>query len=199
MLREALPISKELNGLKGSRVAQVMLQLAAVLAREKRMTEAESVRTGALRLAAQGTDSGTPERADLEYGSACVLALEGAREAALNTLASALDHRLSAETAEGIADDSDFESLQHDPRFKALVARARGMSLAAEGARKAHHRLSPPRALRHVCTSARRSLAASPPFVSGDRHDAKTDLFQNWNRFYDPAAGRYLARAPDRF
>lgn len=26
----------------------------------------------------------------------------------------------------------------------------------------------------------------------GQYHDAETDLFENWNRFYDPASGRYL-------
>jgi RHS repeat-associated protein len=30
----------------------------------------------------------------------------------------------------------------------------------------------------------------------GQYHDAATDLFQNWNRFYDPAIGRYLELEP---
>jgi RHS repeat-associated protein len=30
----------------------------------------------------------------------------------------------------------------------------------------------------------------------GQYHDTETDLFQNWNRFYDPAIGRYLESEP---
>lgn len=30
----------------------------------------------------------------------------------------------------------------------------------------------------------------------GQYHDAETDLFENWNRFYDPTTGRYLSPEP---
>ncbi|NOK02250.1 MULTISPECIES: RHS repeat-associated core domain-containing protein [Myxococcus] len=36
----------------------------------------------------------------------------------------------------------------------------------------------------------------TPPRFPGQYHDAKTDLFENWNRYYDPSAGRYLQPEP---
>jgi RHS repeat-associated protein len=36
----------------------------------------------------------------------------------------------------------------------------------------------------------------TPLRFPGQYHDAETDLFQNWNRFYDPAVGRYLEPEP---
>jgi RHS repeat-associated protein len=36
----------------------------------------------------------------------------------------------------------------------------------------------------------------TPLGFPGQYHDAETDLFQNWNRFYDAAIGRYLESEP---
>jgi len=46
-----------------------------------------------------------------------------------------------------------------------------------------------------------RYQAGAQPFWTpfrfpGQYHDAETDLFQNWNRFYDPAIGRHLEPEP---
>ncbi|RYD78895.1 MAG: RHS repeat-associated core domain-containing protein, partial [Verrucomicrobiaceae bacterium] len=35
-----------------------------------------------------------------------------------------------------------------------------------------------------------------PLSFPGQYHDAETDLFENWNRYYDPSAGRYLQPEP---
>jgi RHS repeat-associated protein len=36
----------------------------------------------------------------------------------------------------------------------------------------------------------------TPLRFPGQYHDAETDLFENWNRYYDPSSGRYLALDP---
>lgn len=36
----------------------------------------------------------------------------------------------------------------------------------------------------------------TPLRFPGQYHDAETDLFENWNRFYDPSVGRYLGAEP---
>ncbi|WP_338270572.1 RHS repeat-associated core domain-containing protein, partial [Corallococcus caeni] len=47
----------------------------------------------------------------------------------------------------------------------------------------------------------RRFQTGASPFWTplrfpGQYHDAETDLFENWNRFYDPSIGRYLQPEP---
>ncbi|WP_395857118.1 RHS repeat-associated core domain-containing protein [Cystobacter fuscus] len=36
----------------------------------------------------------------------------------------------------------------------------------------------------------------TPMRFPGQYHDAETDLFENWNRYYDPSIGRYLQPEP---
>jgi hypothetical protein len=60
-----------------------------------------------------------PESASLHYGLACLEAVGGQRDAALTSLSKAL--ALRAEVAEWAREDQDFESLQNDPDFRALV------------------------------------------------------------------------------
>jgi RHS repeat-associated protein len=36
----------------------------------------------------------------------------------------------------------------------------------------------------------------TPLRFPGQYHDAETDFFENWNRYYDPSAGRYLQPEP---
>jgi RHS repeat-associated protein len=36
----------------------------------------------------------------------------------------------------------------------------------------------------------------TPLRFPGQYHDAETDLFENWNRYYDPSVGRYLQPEP---
>src|SRR5262249_7934853 len=123
LLKQALPLAQQIDRSRPPSIPFLMLSLATVLARQGRMTDAENVRTRALAVAAETTEPGGPQRANFEYGSACVLALEGRREEALNTLALALEHRLSLDEAVRLSEDDDFESLQHDARFRALVAK----------------------------------------------------------------------------
>ncbi|MCP3161428.1 RHS repeat-associated core domain-containing protein [Myxococcus qinghaiensis] len=47
---------------------------------------------------------------------------------------------------------------------------------------------------RRVQTGA--SYFWTPLRLPGQYHDTETDLFENWNRFYDPNAGRYLQPEP---
>ncbi len=60
-----------------------------------------------------------PTHANAHYTLACAQALSGQKDAALGSIARAIE--LEPELAESIAQDSDFEALQGDPRFTALV------------------------------------------------------------------------------
>jgi len=125
LLRQALPLARELDRTGGTE-ARFMGLLADVLAHEGKIREAETLRKNALRVS-ELPSSGARYRAYFEYLSASVLAVEGRRSDALDTLESALDHGLSLDFV-NLSDDSDFDSLQDDPRFKALVSRCRRMN-----------------------------------------------------------------------
>ena len=63
--------------------------------------------------------------ADDRYTLAGYMAHEGKREEALSLLGEAIDHGLDPETALGMEKDTDLDPLHEDPRFVALVARAK--------------------------------------------------------------------------
>jgi quercetin dioxygenase-like cupin family protein len=68
---------------------------------------------------ADGLDA-HPDSASLYYGLACLEAVEGNRDAAMDVLRKAVDMR--PEAAEWARGDEDFESLRDDPEFRALAA-----------------------------------------------------------------------------
>jgi eukaryotic-like serine/threonine-protein kinase len=64
------------------------------------------------------------------YNLACIMADDGKREEALSLLGEAIDHGLDPETLLGMEKDTDLNPLHEDPRFVALVARARERAVA---------------------------------------------------------------------
>ncbi len=60
-----------------------------------------------------------PEAASLHYNLACLEAVQGRRERAIESLRSAVERR--PETAGWAREDEDFESLRDDPQFRALA------------------------------------------------------------------------------
>ena len=64
------------------------------------------------------------------YNLACILADDGKREEALSLLGEAIDHGLDPQTLLGMEKDTDLDPLHEDPRFAALVARARERAVA---------------------------------------------------------------------
>jgi uncharacterized Zn-binding protein involved in type VI secretion len=62
-----------------------------------------------------------PDAPTLQYDLACLEALQGNRDAAIEALRKAIDHR--SETAAWARDDEDFASLREDPEFRELTCR----------------------------------------------------------------------------
>lgn len=59
------------------------------------------------------------------YNLGCVLALQKRRDEALSLLSEAVDHGLGSVSDLNMEKDADFKTLHGDPRFAALVARAK--------------------------------------------------------------------------
>jgi hypothetical protein len=66
------------------------------------------------------------------YNLACMAALQGHRDKAIALLVEAVGHGLQPSSALGMEEDDDLKSLRGDPRFAALVARAKKQAAAAQ-------------------------------------------------------------------
>ena len=73
-----------------------------------------------------------PITASSVYNLACIAALMGRRDEALSLLSQAVDHGLAPDLDLGMNKDTDLKSLHGDPRFEALVSRAKERAAAQE-------------------------------------------------------------------
>lgn len=119
--RETLEIQRRVLGPEHQYTLGSLELEAIVIAREGRYTDAEKLFREAIAIAGRAKQSGLLGRAWDNF--ACAAANAGRREEALNYLEQAIDNGFRAPDA--IAADPDLKSLHGDPRFEALVAKAR--------------------------------------------------------------------------
>jgi serine/threonine protein kinase/tetratricopeptide (TPR) repeat protein len=126
--REILQIRRRVLGPQHANTISAMNNLAADLSHENRYGEAEKLFREAIQAAGQSNHPDVLD--DLWYNFACAAALAGRRDDALEYLGHVID--LGFSNADALAADDDFESLHGDPRFAALVARARQRAPAVQ-------------------------------------------------------------------
>jgi hypothetical protein len=73
-----------------------------------------------------------PDTANTTYNLACLAAMQGQPDRALALLEEAVGHGLWPYAAASMDNDVDLKSLHLDPRFAALVARAKKNAAAAQ-------------------------------------------------------------------
>jgi len=107
-------------------------QLASTLGDLGRFPEAEKLllRARATQLDTLGRDH--VDTANTTYSLACIEARMGHRTQALTLLGEAIDHGLTPRSDLSLQTDTDLNSLHGDPRFAALVARAKEHIAAAQ-------------------------------------------------------------------
>ena len=119
--REALDVRRRILGPEHPETLKCVEILAAILSREGRNDEAERLFREALQaIRREGEKAGS---ADAWYGLACEEALAGHHENALEHLRSAFEHGYT--NLDAAAVEPDLKSLHGDPRFDALLAKAR--------------------------------------------------------------------------
>ena len=126
--REILEIRRRVLGPQHANTLSAMNNLAVDLSHEKRYGEAEKLFREAIQAAGQANRPDVLD--DLWYNFACAAALAGRRDEALEYLGHLID--LGFSNADAMATDNDLESLHGDPRFAALVARARQLASAVQ-------------------------------------------------------------------
>jgi eukaryotic-like serine/threonine-protein kinase len=123
--RETLPIHSRVLGPEHPDTLVLRDSLAIAIAKQKRYREAEEIYADTLVVIRRVYGPNHPTTAGSIYNLACVEAVQGHQDKALSLLRDALDHGLSANVAMGIENDEDLQSLHGQPRFSALVARAK--------------------------------------------------------------------------
>jgi serine/threonine protein kinase len=125
LIRETLDGHARLLGPEHPDTLSSMMNLGAVLAAEGHYAEAESLlrQTRDIQRRVLGPDH--PMTANATYNLGIIAARRGQRDQALSLLREAVDHGLEPAAALDLENDPDLNALHGDPRFAALVARAK--------------------------------------------------------------------------
>jgi tetratricopeptide (TPR) repeat protein len=102
--------------------------LGESLKNEKRYPEAEKTYRETLDARRRVLGDDHPDTSGAAYGLAAVLALEGKRDDAFTNLDFAFSNKPLPHLCQDLEKDSDLQSLHGDPRFAALVVKARQMT-----------------------------------------------------------------------
>ena len=130
--RKTLEIQLRRFGEENLGTVTSMLNLADIQRKMGKDEEAEKLYRQTLALEARVLGPNQPETAETKYGLACLLAHRGQKEEALSLLGQAIDHGLEPRIDLQIEKEPYFASLQSDPRFVALVLRAKERAAAVK-------------------------------------------------------------------
>lgn len=130
LLRETLDTERRVLGSEHPHTLLTMSNLASVLDDEGRYVEAEKLDRQTLETDRRVLGREHPNTALASYNLGCVLVHLGRRAEAFHLLRDAVDHGLSNSADLGMENDPDLKSLHRDPRFAALVARAKERAAA---------------------------------------------------------------------
>jgi tetratricopeptide (TPR) repeat protein len=128
--REILPIQSRVVGPEHPDTLNLRDALATAVAKQGRYQEAEGLyrETRAIQQRIFGPEHAYT--ANSTYNLACLAAVQGHREEALSLLNQAVGHGLAPGVALAMDQDEDLTSLRGDPRFAALLARAKKSATA---------------------------------------------------------------------
>jgi serine/threonine protein kinase len=126
--REALDGLRRVVGPENPETLRTMLNLVNSISEQGRYAEAEKLQLETIELERRISGPDHPSTALGVYNLACIKALAGEKEEAFTLLRQSLDHGLSTQTAQRIAQDEDLKSLHGDPRFDAIVTAGRNLA-----------------------------------------------------------------------
>jgi tetratricopeptide (TPR) repeat protein len=128
--RETLEIQRRVLGPEHHITLAAMAQLGATLSAEGQYAEAEKVTRETRDVQRRVLGPEHPDTALSTYNLAVIALHAGKPEEALTVLREAVDHGMAPAYLVGIEKDPDLKSLHGDPRFDALVAKARQAAVA---------------------------------------------------------------------
>jgi serine/threonine-protein kinase len=125
ILERALAEGRQTLGPEHQLVRNILNSLAAAYVSMGDFAKAEPLLRESLALNVQTGGEQSPSAAMAKYNLACLMARRGDKDAALGLAADALDHGLIPDAALQMETDEDLATLRGDPRFAALVSRAK--------------------------------------------------------------------------
>jgi tetratricopeptide (TPR) repeat protein len=131
LARETLDTRRRILGPEHPKTLQSMVNLAYALKRLGRYAEQENLLRQALDIQRRVLGPQDPDRAVSAYNLACIAARGGRRDEAISLLGESVDHGMPSYVAAAMPGDSDLVTLHGDPRFEALVTRAKERAAAA--------------------------------------------------------------------
>jgi tetratricopeptide (TPR) repeat protein len=135
LLRETLDIQRRVLGPEHPDTLLSMGNLAHFLTENGRYTEAEKLYRQTLDIRRRVLGPDHPNTAGTIYSLGCIAARKGNRDEALSLLQEAVEHGLSPATLLDLEKDPALSFLHGDPRFTALVARAKERAAKLPNAR----------------------------------------------------------------
>ncbi len=133
--RELLDIREKITGPDSPDTLQARAGLSSILTYEHRYDEAEKLLSKTLESERRLFGQDNPRTVRAVYNMACLEALLGKREEAFKFLNESVEHGMTARRAQHMESDSDLKSLHADPRFAALVVRAKSITATAQTAK----------------------------------------------------------------
>jgi eukaryotic-like serine/threonine-protein kinase len=132
LYREILPIESRLVGPEHADTLILRDRLATSVAKQGRYKEADDLYSETLSIKKHVLGPNHPVVATTTYNLACLAAVQNQPERALVLLEEAVGHGLLAQIALSMDNDEDLKSLNRDPRFAAIVARAKKNAAAVQ-------------------------------------------------------------------
>ena len=125
VLDQALTDGRKTLGPEHQLVRNILNSLAAAYVSKGDFVKAEPLLRESLAINVRAEGEHSPSAALAKYNLACLMARVGDKEAALALVADAVDHGLIPDAALQLESDDDLAALRTDPRFQAVVRRAK--------------------------------------------------------------------------
>jgi serine/threonine protein kinase/Flp pilus assembly protein TadD len=133
--RELLEIRSRVFGPEAPDTLQARAGLSSILSHEGHYDEAEKLLNETLEIERRLFGPDNPRTVRSVYNMACLAAQMGKREDAFRFLNESVEHGMTPRRAQHLETDTDLKSLHGDPRFAALVARAKDNTATTQKAK----------------------------------------------------------------
>ena len=133
--RELLEVRVRVLGPEAPDTLQARTGLSNMLTQEGHYDQAEKLLSETLEIQRRLDGPDNPRTVKSVYNMACLKAQMGKREEAFQFLAESVEHGMTPRRAQHLDSDADLKSLHGDPRFAALVARAKDKTATTQNAK----------------------------------------------------------------